>query len=76
MILEVTDEFVSTYGPQLRQLTDRMAHLFSRPEPREIFHALVEGMASDLEKKNGWTLAQRAGHAHPGRVQTFLCRSA
>lgn len=76
MILEVMAEFVSKYGPRLRELTDRMAHLFSRPEPREIFHALVEGMASDLEKKNGWTLAQRAGHTHPGRVQTFLCRGA
>ncbi|WP_370321415.1 IS701 family transposase [Actinoplanes sp. ATCC 53533] len=34
------------------------------------------GLLSDLEKKNGWTLAQRAGHTHPGRMQTFLSRGA
>mgnify|MGYP006173593049 CR=1 FL=1 len=29
-------------------------------------------MLSDLEKKNCWTLAQRAGHGHPGRLQRLL----
>jgi DDE superfamily endonuclease len=27
-----------------------------------------------LAKKNGWTLAEHAGHTHPGRMQTFLFR--
>lgn len=70
------DEFLSECDSRLRELTNGLGHLFARPEPREIFHALVEGMLSKLEKKNGWTLAQRAGHSHPGRVQTFLCRGA
>src|SRR5512142_1752853 len=61
---------------ELRSLLGRVGHLFSRPEPREVFKDLVEGLLSDLEKKNGWTLAQRAGHTHPGRMQSFLCRGA
>jgi SRSO17 transposase len=70
------DDLVSGWETRLRELTGRMGHLFARPEPRVVFHDLVEGLLSDLEKKNGWTLAQRAGHTHPGRMQTFLSRGA
>lgn len=49
---------------------------FTRPEPREIFEQMVTGLLSPLPKKNGWTLAEHAGHTHPGRVQTFLSRGA
>ena len=56
--------------------TARVGHVFSRPEPREVFAGLVEGLASDLPRKNGWTPAERAGHCHPGRVRTFLSRGA
>lgn len=70
------DDLVSGWETRLRELTGRVGHLFARPEPRVVFHDLVEGLLSDLEKKNGWTLAQRAGHSHPGRMQTFLSRGA
>ncbi|WMX48773.1 IS701 family transposase [Streptomyces roseicoloratus] len=49
-----------------------MGHLFARPEPREVFADLVEGLLSDLGRKNGWTMADRAGHATPHRIQKFL----
>jgi hypothetical protein len=70
------DDLVSGWETRLRELTGRVGHLFARPEPRVVFHDLVEGLLSDLEKKNGWTLAQRAGHPHPGRMQTLLSRGA
>lgn len=76
MIFEVMDELVDGWESRLRELTGRMGHLFARPEPREVFADLVDGLLSDLEKKNCWTLAQRAGHSHPGRMQSFLCRGA
>jgi SRSO17 transposase len=76
VIFEVMDDLVSGWESRLRELTGRMGRLFARPEPREVFHDLIEGLLSDLEKKNGWTLAQRAGHTHPGRMQAFLCRGA
>jgi SRSO17 transposase len=76
VIFEVMDDLVDGWESRLRELTGRMGHLFARPEPREVFADLVDGLLSDLEKKNCWTLAQRAGHGHPGRMQSFLCRGA
>jgi SRSO17 transposase len=76
VIFEVMDDLVSGWESRLRELTGRMGHLFARPEPRQVFGDLVEGLLSDLEKKNCWTLAQRAGHTHPGRMQAFLSRGA
>ena len=70
------DDLVDGWESRLRELTGRVGHLFARPEPREVFADLVDGLLSDLEEKNSWTLAQRAGHGHPGRMQSFLCRGA
>jgi len=50
--------------------------VFARPEPRVLLEQMTVGLLSPLPKKNGWTLAEAAGHTHPGRVQTFLCRGA
>jgi SRSO17 transposase len=75
-MLNALEEQLSEWDRALRSLLGRVGCLFSRPEPREVFKDLVEGLLSDLEKKNGWTLAQRAGHTHPGRMQSFLCRGA
>ena len=76
MMLDVMGSHIADCESELRALTSSFGHLFARPEPREIFHDVVEGLLSDLGKKNGWTLAERAGHAQPGRIQTFLCRGA
>jgi hypothetical protein len=27
---------------------------------------------SDVDARNGWTLAEQAGHGHPGRLQSLL----
>lgn len=75
-MIDALEGQLSEWDRELRSLLGRVGHLFSRPEPREVFKDLVEGLLSDLEKKNGWTLAQRAGHTHPGRMQSFLCRGA
>jgi len=55
---------------------DRVAGVFARPEPRELLEQMTVGLLSPLRRKNGWTLAEAAGHTHPGRIQTFLCRGA
>jgi SRSO17 transposase len=67
---------VETWAGDLARWVDRVAGVFTCPEPREIFAQMVTGLLSPLPKKNGWTLAEHAGHSHPGRVQTFLCRGA
>jgi SRSO17 transposase len=76
VILGDVVEQVEAWTVELAGWRDRVASVFARPEPREIFGQLVAGLLSSLPKKNGWTLAEYAGHTHPGRVQTFLSRGA
>jgi SRSO17 transposase len=41
-------------------------------EPRRACHDLVTGLLAPLERKNGWWLAEHAGHARPDRMQRLL----
>nr|WP_239149229.1 IS701 family transposase [Streptomyces sp. SID12501] len=70
--MDVSTEHVEGWAEELAALTGGLGHLFARPEPREVFADLVEGLLSDLSRKNGWTMAGRAGHATPHRIQKFL----
>jgi SRSO17 transposase len=72
MLIDVAPEHVDGWAEELALLTTGLGHLFARPEPREVFADLVEGLLSDLGRKNGWTMAERAGHATPHRIQKFL----
>ncbi|MDR6980869.1 hypothetical protein J2X68_007611 [Streptomyces sp. 3330] len=47
-------------------------HRFGRSEPRESALAYVRGPIAALLRKNGWTLAEKAGHAGPDRIQRTL----
>lgn len=76
VILGDVVEQVEAWAVELAGWMERVAGVFSRPEPREVFAQMVGGLLSGLPKKNGWTLAEYAGHTHPGRVQTFLSRGA
>ena len=53
-MLDVMDIHIASCVDELKALTSGLGRLFARPEPREIFHDLVEGLLSDLGKKNGW----------------------
>lgn len=64
MILEVMDGLVDGWELRLRELIGRMGYLFARPEPWEVFGDLVEGLLSDLEKKELLDFGA-AGRAHP-----------
>jgi SRSO17 transposase len=70
------EQQVETWTLELARWLDRVAGVFARPEPRELLWQMTVGLLSPLPKKNGWTLAEQAGHTHPGRIQTFLCRGA
>jgi SRSO17 transposase len=75
-VAQQVDRQVETWTWELDGWLDRVAPVFARPEPRELLRAMTIGLLSPLPKKNGWTLAEQAGHTHPGRVQTFLSRGA
>jgi SRSO17 transposase len=58
----------------LVELHERFLHRFARSEPRESALAYMRGLVAPLERKNGWTLAEEAGHAGPDRIHRLLNR--
>src|SRR5258705_13160936 len=50
-------------GRRVRGLHARIERRFARSEPRERMLAYVRGLLAPLEKKNSWTLSERAGEA-------------
>jgi SRSO17 transposase len=56
----------------LNDLLDRVGLRFARAEPRRRARVFVRGMLSQLERKNGWTLAEYAGDRSPNGMQRLL----
>jgi SRSO17 transposase len=59
----------------LRQLHQRLAPYFARPEPRR--HALLylQALLSDIPRKNGWQIAEAARQLRPYGMQRLLSRA-
>jgi SRSO17 transposase len=57
---------------ELDRLHERIAWRFGRSEPRARVREYVSGLVASLERKNGWTLAERAGEASPDGMQRLL----
>jgi SRSO17 transposase len=56
-------------------LLGRMAGAFGRREPRLQAGKYVDGLLSDLPRKNGWSLAERAADRTPDKTQRLLNRA-
>lgn len=54
------------------EVAGRIAGRFARPETRATTGELLVGLLSPIERKNGWWLAERAGHPGPDRMQRLL----
>ena len=63
---------VEAWAAGLAEVHARIAPRFARAEPRERVLAYVRGLLAPLEKKNSWTLAERAGEAIPDGMQRLL----
>ena len=50
----------------------RIAGRFARSEPRARAREYLSGLVAGLERKNGWTLAERAGEVSPDGMQRLL----
>ncbi|GAB3359701.1 hypothetical protein GCM10027360_20840 [Amycolatopsis echigonensis] len=50
----------------------RFAARFPRVESRRQMRSYVRGLLSEVERKNGWTLAEAAGDIGPERMQRLL----
>jgi SRSO17 transposase len=60
----------------LADLLAEVAGCFPRRETRQTCTDMVNGLLSELEDVNCWTLAEAAGHSGPHRLQHFLSRAA
>ena len=58
----------------LDDLMARVAPCFARRETRLTCRDMVNGLLSELDDYNCWTLAEAAGHASPYRMQHLLSR--
>lgn len=72
MVGFVTDEDLSQFNSDLQALTDGLGWMFNRPEPRVVFGEFIRGLMADVPKKNGWGLADHAGHRSPRSFQHLL----
>ncbi|QIS23679.1 IS701 family transposase [Nocardia terpenica] len=57
---------------ELDSLMSRVGSRFMRSEPRARAREYVTGLTAGLERKNGWTLAERAGEVSPDGMQRLL----
>jgi SRSO17 transposase len=60
---------------ELDRVHARIAGRFARSEPRERVREYVSGLVAGLERKNGWTLAERSGAVGPDGMQRLLRRA-
>jgi SRSO17 transposase len=65
-------ETVVEWAEELRVLGSRIGQRFERSEPRERAIAYLKGLMSDVQRKNGWQLAEQAGEATPDGMQRLL----
>lgn len=54
------------------ELLGRLGRVFARREPRLQAGKYVEGLLSEVPRKNGWSLAQQAGDRSPDKMQRLL----
>jgi SRSO17 transposase len=59
----------------LDRVHERIAGRFGRAEPRARVREYVSGLVAGLERKNGSTLAERAGEVSPDGMQRLLRRA-
>jgi SRSO17 transposase len=70
-----TSTHVVQWAQALRSLHARIATRFARPEPRRRALAYVQGVMSEIERKNGWQLAEQAREATPYGMQRLLSQA-
>lgn len=63
------------WSAEFDTVVGRIAGRFARPEPVDRVRDLLAGLVSDLERKNCWTIAERAGHGSPDGLQHLLARA-
>lgn len=63
---------VREWAEGLVEVGELIGARFARSEPRANAVEYVRGLLSEEERKNSWTLSERAGHRVPDRMQRLL----
>jgi SRSO17 transposase len=63
---------VTDWSASFSVFAGRFAARFSRVEPRRQMVAYLRGLLAEVERKNGWTLAETAGDTGPQGMQRLL----
>jgi SRSO17 transposase len=66
---------VRSWADELEAMDARLAPHFTRTEVRDRARDYLRGLLSGAERKNGWQLAEAAGHATPYSLQHLLGRA-
>ena len=72
MVDDLSVAEVEAWAAGLDEVHARIAPRFARSEPRERVAAYVAGLLAPVERKNSWTLAERAGEATPDGMQRLI----
>src|SRR3712207_2987842 len=64
---------VQDWATGLEEVHARIADRFTRAEPRARVLAYLRGLLGQLERQNGWALAETAGEFSPDGIQWLLC---
>lgn len=70
--LDMLAEGARDWSAGLAAFVGRFAGLFPRVESRRQMRSYVRGLLSEVERRNGWTLAEAAGDVGPERMQRLL----
>src|ERR671916_3535831 len=65
-------DMVAEWSAGFAAFTGRFAGRFSRVEPRRQMAAYLRGLLGELERKNGWALAEAVGDTGPQGMQRLL----
>jgi SRSO17 transposase len=73
---ELTKEEASSWAKGLDNIAERIHHNFVSNPTFERATLYIKGLLSDVERKNGWQLAESIGDNTPYGVQNFLNRAS
>jgi SRSO17 transposase len=71
-----TKEEVQAWADEMEEIGKLLGQHFARAEPRGRVMSYMRGLMSEVERKNGWQLAEWAGDAAPYGMQHLLGRAA
>ncbi|MGP3972385.1 IS701 family transposase [Streptomyces sp. 6N223] len=63
------------WSAELEEVLVRVGHRFGRVDLRRRMRAYVHGLLGSVGRKNGWQLAEYAGHPTPSGLQHLLSRA-